>query len=98
MRGGHLHVLGDRRSAHVESTPEDSREAEHVVDLVGVIGAARRDDARVRRRLLGADLRIVVGHRKHHRVSVHARQRISRQRPRAGHANQQVRSLDHIGR
>ena len=34
LGGGDLHLLVDRRRAHVERAAEDEREAEHVVDLV----------------------------------------------------------------
>ena len=44
VAGGDLHPLGDRRRAHVEGAAEDAGEGEHVVDLVRVVGAARRDD------------------------------------------------------
>jgi hypothetical protein len=42
---GQLHRFVDRGGAHVERAAEDVGEAERVVDLVGIVGAARRDDA-----------------------------------------------------
>ena len=41
---GELHLLVDRGGADVEGTAEDEREAEDVVDLVRVVGAAGGDD------------------------------------------------------
>ena len=58
----HLHVDGG--GAHVERPAEDVGEAEHVVDLVRVVGAAGRDDGVVadQRHLLRRDLRVRVRH------------------------------------
>src|SRR5262245_17870981 len=44
LGAGQLHRLVDLAGAHVQGAPEDEREAEHVVDLVGMVGAARRHD------------------------------------------------------
>ncbi len=96
--GGHLHLLGDGRCAHVQGAAENAGEAEHVVDLVGVVRAARGHDPHVRGGLLGDDLGVGVGHREHHRVVVHARQRLRGQRARAGDADQQIGALDHVRR
>ena len=52
LGGGDLHLLVDRRRPHVERAAEDEGEAEHVVDLVGIVGAAGGDD-RVGPRRLG---------------------------------------------
>ncbi len=66
-RGGEFHALGDRRGADVEGAPEDEREAEDVVHLVGVVGATgRHDDVLTRIDGVGvADLGIGIGHREH---------------------------------
>ena len=64
MGGGDLHLLVDPGRAHVERAAEDEREAEHVVDLVGIVRAAGGDD-RVGARRLGlgrGDLGIGIGH------------------------------------
>ena len=42
-----LHALGDLGRADLERAGEDAGEGEHVVDLVRVVAAARRDDRRV---------------------------------------------------
>ena len=52
LGGGDLHLLVDRRRAHVERAAEDEGEAEHVVDLVRIVRAAGGDD-RVGPRRLG---------------------------------------------
>src|SRR3712207_8141554 len=64
-----LHVLGDVPRADVECAAEDPREAQHVVDLVRVVGAAGGDDPRVRPRLLRGHLGRRVGDRKSTRLN-----------------------------
>ena len=59
---GQLHLLVDRRCAHVESTAEDTGEGEHVVDLVGVVRAPRGHDPHVVADVLGLHLRGGIGH------------------------------------
>ena len=56
---GDLHLLVDRRRADIERAAEDVGKAEDVVDLVGIVAAAGRDDGVVahRRDVLGRDLR-----------------------------------------
>ena len=44
MGGGDLHVLVDGGCPHIQRAAEDVGEAEHVVDLVGIVRAARRHD------------------------------------------------------
>ena len=44
MRGGDLHLHVDGLGAHVERAAEDIGKAEHVVDLVGIVGAPGGDD------------------------------------------------------
>ncbi len=95
---GELHLVGDGRGASVESAAEDPREAENVVDLVGVVRATGRDDARVTRRLLRVDLRRRVGHREDHRVAVHPSQGLRLQQARARKADHQIHSVDHVRR
>ena len=71
-RGGHLHLLGDLLGADVERAAEDAREAEDVVDLVGVVRAAGRHDAHaLGPAVLGRHLGRRVRHREDERVRVH---------------------------
>ena len=42
--GSHLHLFGDAGGADIERTAEDEGEAQHVVDLVHVVGTAGGDD------------------------------------------------------
>ena len=58
----HLHVDGGR--AHIEGAAENEREAENIIDLVGIVGAAGGHDGVVAhlRHLLGGDFRIGIGH------------------------------------
>ena len=66
--------------AHVERAAEDEGEAEHVVDLVRIVGAAGRDDgvgAHAADRL-GRDLRVGVRHREDDRLVRHALDHLGR--------------------
>jgi hypothetical protein len=66
LHRGELHRLVDRGRTHVERAAENEREAEDVIDLVGVIRAPRRHHRVVADRLhvLGEDLRVGVGQRE----------------------------------
>ena len=44
VRRGEFHLLVDLRGPHVERTPEDVGEPQHVVDLVRVVRTARGED------------------------------------------------------
>ena len=70
-RGRELHLLVDRAGPHVEHAAEDAGKGEHVVDLVRIVGAARRDERSEALDLLRGDLRRQVGHREHDRVVGH---------------------------
>ena len=80
--GGELHALGDRGGVDVDRAAEDAGEREHVVDLVGEVGAAGRDHARVAVGDLGVDLGVRVGQAEDDRVGGHARRRSPRARCR----------------
>src|SRR5690606_35303515 len=70
-RGGEQHLVADVVGLRVDQTAEDSRKDQHVVDLVGKVAAAGRDDGRVLRRLPGVHLWLRVRHRKDDRVIRH---------------------------
>ena len=67
----HLHIDGGR--AHVERAAEDVGEAEHVVDLVRIVGAPGRHDGvgAHGRDLLDRDLRVGIGHGEDDRLRRH---------------------------
>jgi hypothetical protein len=69
-RRRHLHLLVHLGRARVERAAEDEREAEDVVDLVGIVGAAGGDDRVVAHglHLVREDLRHRVGEREDDRV------------------------------
>ena len=73
LRGGDLHLHVDGGRAHVERAAEDVGEAEHVVDLIGVVGTAGRHDGVVAdlRHFLGANFRIGIGHGEDDRLCRH---------------------------
>ena len=71
--GGHLHLFSDTRRADIEGAAEDEGEAEHVVDLVHIVGTAGGDD-RVRADLLDQlrhDFGRRIGEREDHRLLGH---------------------------
>ncbi|SAH75863.1 Uncharacterised protein [Enterobacter hormaechei] len=65
MNGGELHLFVDCRSADVQRTAEDEREAEHVVHLVRVVRTSGTDDRvfthRLRQRRQNFRLRVRQG-------------------------------------
>ena len=73
-RGRHFHFHVDGAGAHVQGAAEDEREAQDVVDLVGVIAAACAKDhvaARVLH-IFVRDLRVRVRHGEDDGVARHA--------------------------
>ena len=73
LGGGDLHLLVDRRGAHVESAAEDVGESQHVVDLVGIVRAPRGDDcvAAGGAHVLRCDLGVGIGHGEDDRLGRH---------------------------
>ena len=96
--GGDLHLVVDRRRAHVERAAEDEREAEHVVDLVGIIGAAGGDDRIGPRRLgLGrGDLGVGIGHGEDDRPLRHVLDHFGPERSGGGQAEEDVGALQRL--
>src|SRR5215210_2553232 len=95
--GGELHLFVDLMRPHVEGTPEDSREAQDVVNLVRVIAAPRGDDPSVPVGLLGHDLRLRVGHREDDRVLRHRVEVIYCEHARHREPQEQVRPSNGLG-
>ena len=97
--GGDLHFLVDRRRTNVECAPEDERETEYVVDLIGIIGAARGDDriGRGFQRILGKDFRIGIGHGENDRLGRHFAHHVLGQRACHGKTEKDVRALHRVG-
>ena len=93
---GDLHLHVDRLGAHIERAAEDVGKAQDVVDLVGVVGAAGRDDDVVARllRLFRRDLRIRIRHREDDRIRRHRLHHLGRQRALGGEAEEDV-GADH---
>ena len=71
MGGRQLHLLIDARGAGVERAAEDARKAQHVVDLVRIVGPAGGHDGDIWLSLLGHDLGRRVRHRKHDGICGH---------------------------
>src|SRR5262249_48901682 len=71
--GGDLQFHVDGGRAHVERAAKDVGKAEHVIDLVGIVGTPGRHDgvAAHLRHLLGGDFRIGIGHGEDDRLCRH---------------------------
>ena len=94
--GGDLHRLGDRGRAGVERAPEDARERQHVVDLVGEVAAPGGDDRRVAR----GDRRVHLGRRVGQREDRPARRHPGQRRlvdRAAGDADEDVGAAQRLG-
>ncbi|MCY1518156.1 hypothetical protein D9M68_528650 [compost metagenome] len=102
---GDLHLVGDGGGARVERAAEDEREAQDVVDLVRVVGAARGHDHVVAHRMgvFGRDLGVRVGQREDHRLGRHLRDHFRLQHAAGRQAEEHVgtgnhfRQLAHVG-
>ena len=73
MRRRDLHLHVDGAGPHVERAAEDVGKAEHVVDLVRIVGAAGRHDGVGAHGgdFLGGDFRIGIGHGEDDRLRRH---------------------------
>ncbi len=94
LGGGDLHLLVDRGRLDIERAAEDEGEAEHVVDLVGIVAAPGGDD-RIGADglgLLGHDLGDRVGHREDDRLVGHLRDPFRLERPGGGEPEEDVRA------
>ena len=72
--GGQLHLLVYGGCPHVQRAPEQIGEAQHVVDLIGIIAAAGGNDGIAAHlvHFFRGDFRIGVGHRKDDGIGGHA--------------------------
>ena len=98
FHAGELHRLVDGGGPHVEGAAEDEGEAEHVVDLVGVVRAAGRDH-RIGpggAREIGEYLGVGIGECEDERLRRHALDHLPAQDGRRRQAEEDVGSLDHL--
>ena len=97
-RGRHLHLLVDAGGVDIERAAEDEGEAEHVVDLVDVVAAARADDGVGAdfQRQLGHDFGRGIGQHKEQRIRRHAPDHLLRDRAGDGQADQRVSALQSV--
>ena len=99
MGRGDLHLFIDRGRAHVQRTAEDEREAQDIVDLIGIVRATGGDDrigAHLPRQF-GQNLGIGIGHGKDDRLVRHAFHHVGLQRPGGGKAQKDVRADQRFG-
>jgi len=96
---GDLHLIGDGGRARIQRPAEDVREAQDVVDLVGVVRAAGGHDGVVADGLdfLGQDFRRGVGQRKDDRAVGHLGDHVGLEHAAGRQAQEDVRVGDHFG-
>ena len=98
MDGGELHRFIDRRRSAIERATKNEREAQDVIDLVGVIRASRPNN-RVRpdsKRVFGHDLRSRIRHGEDQRVARHLLHHVGLQNPRRRESKKDVRPGDNV--
>ena len=95
-RDFHLHVDGFR--AHVQRPAKNIGEAQHIVDLVGIIGPARRHDGvgTRRHRLFRRDFRVGICHGEYDRVLGHGFQHGWRQRALRGETVENIGAFERL--
>jgi hypothetical protein len=93
LGAGDLHLVVHAPGAHIEGAAEDVGEAQHVVDLVGIVRPARGHDGVLAdlQHLFGGDLRVRVGHGEDDRVLGHGGDHVLGQRALGRKADEAVR-------
>ena len=100
LHGGLLHVLVDGGGAAIEGTAEDEREAQHVVDLVGKVCAARGDDRIFANRLdvFRHDLWVGICERENQWFGAHAGHHFPRYNAGGRKAEEDIGARHHFGK
>ena len=91
---GDLHLVVDAGRFHVQRPAKDRREAQHVVDLIRMVRAARRDDcvgARLDRQVV-SNLRIRIRQGEHDRAIAHRPEHLRTQHIGLGQADEDIRT------
>ena len=98
MGRGNFHVLVDGGCLHIKCTTENIREAQHVVDLVGIIRPPGGTDRVIADRcnFFRADFRVRVGHGKNDRLFRHAFDHLGRHRPLGRQTKERIRPIHRI--
>ena len=98
MHGGNFHCIGDGGCTTVKRATEDVGEAQDVIDLVGVVGAACGHDgvAAHGADFFGCDFGSGVGQRKDQRVGRHARHHIGLEHATGRQAQKHVGAINHF--
>ena len=75
MDRGKLHRAGNRGGTRIQSAAKNKRKAQHVIDLIRIIGAASGDNRIIANRLhiLGKNFRIGISERENQRLGGHFR-------------------------
>ena len=99
MHRGDLHLIGDGGGPAVQRSAEDVGEAQDVVDLVGIVGAAGGHDGVVAHGLdlFGQDLGRGVGQRQNEGLGGHAGHHVGLEHAPGRQAQKHVGAFDHLG-
>jgi hypothetical protein len=99
MHSRDLHLGRDRGGTDVQRTAKDERKAQHVVDLVRIVGAAGGDHGVVTHclHLFRHDLRDRIGERHHQRPRRHARHHRGLEYPGCRQTEKDVGAVDDVG-
>src|SRR5690606_6783318 len=99
LAAGQLHFFMDDRGADVHGSAEYEGEAQHVIDLIGIVRPAGRDNAVRPGGLgdLGADFRLRIGQRKNQGTGSHGLHHISGQHTGCRAPQEYVGVLAHVG-
>ena len=94
-----LHGFVDGRGLHVERPAEDEGEAQHVIDLVGVVGPPRRHDGVIAHGgdVLGRDLWIGIRHGEDDGLRRHRPHHLTRDGALDREAEQSVGTIERFG-
>ena len=97
---GELHVFVDFGRSHIQGASKDEGKAEHVVDLIRIVGSARRNQ-RVgtnSEHFLGEDFRNGIRQRENEGPFGHAPDQIRTQYTGSGQSKEDVGTIDHVPR
>ena len=98
VHGCNFHLQRDGGGACVQRAPEDVREAQDVIDLVGMVGATGGDDGIAAHRLdiCGIDFRVGVGQCEYQGAWCHFGDHVLLEHATSREAQKHVRALDDL--
>ena len=98
VRGGDLHLHIDGGGAHVERAAENEREAENIIDLIGIVGAAGGHDGVVAhlRHFLGGNLGVGIGQGEDDRLGRHRLDHVRGESPLGRESEGHIGALERL--